>query len=175
MKMIDLVGHSPRRARALLLLVVACALLTSACGSNNSSAAKSSSAGVTVRLGYFPNLTHATAIAGVEKGLFAKHLAPDTVSVSTFNAGPAAVEAILGGAVDATYIGPNPAINAFAKSHGEAIRIVSGATSGGAALVVKPDITDAAGLRGKKVASPQLGNTQDVALRTWLKDKGLAR
>ena len=128
----------------------------------------------TLKLGYFPNITHATAIVGVESGIIQKALGPGvTFTVSSFNAGPAASEALLNGAIDATFIGPNPAINAFAKSNGAAIRIIAGATSGGAYLVVKPEITSAAGLRGKKVASPQLGNTQDVALRTWLADNGL--
>ena len=85
---------------------------------------------------------------------------------------PQAVEALFNGALDATYIGPNPAINAFAQSQGQAVRIISGATSGGAALVVKPEIADAAGLAGKKLATPQRGNTQDVALRAWLSDQG---
>ena len=128
----------------------------------------------TLKLGYFPNITHATAIVGVESGIFQKALGPGvTFTVSSFNAGPAASEALLNGAIDATFIGPTPAINAFAKSKGGAIRIVAGATSGGAYLVVKPDITSVAGLRGRKLASPQLGNTQDVALRTWLADNGL--
>ena len=129
---------------------------------------------VTLRLGYFPNVTHASAIVGVEGGLFQEELGSDVkLDTSTFNAGPQAVEALNSGALDATYIGPNPAINAFAQSGGEAIRIISGATSGGAFLVVKPDIKSAKDLKGKQVASPQLGNTQDVALRTWLKKKGL--
>jgi NitT/TauT family transport system substrate-binding protein len=129
---------------------------------------------VTLRLGYFPNVTHATALVGVESGLFQEKLGSNVqLETSTFNAGPAAVEALNSDALDATYIGPNPAINAFAQSNGEAIRIVSGATSGGAFLVVKPDIKSVKALKGKKVASPQLGNTQDVALRTYLKKKGL--
>ena len=130
---------------------------------------------VELRLGYFPNLTHATALAGIKQGFFEEAL-PDNVTLKTvpFNAGPEAVEAIFSGGLDASFIGPNPAINAFAKSKGEAIRIVSGATSGGAYLVVKPDITSPAQLKGKKLATPQLGNTQDVALRAWLKEQGLA-
>jgi NitT/TauT family transport system substrate-binding protein len=129
----------------------------------------------TLRLGYFPNITHATALVGVESGLFNEALGSDvTFEVSSFNAGGAASEALLNGAIDATYIGPNPAINAFAQSGGAAIRIIAGATSGGAYLVVKPDIASVADLRGKKLATPQLGNTQDVALRTWLADNGLA-
>jgi sulfonate transport system substrate-binding protein len=127
----------------------------------------------TLRLGYFPNVTHATAIVGVESGLFQEKLGRTQLDTSTFNAGPQVVEALNSGALDASYIGPNPAINAFAQSGGQAIRIISGATSGGAFLVVKPDVKNAKDLEGKKVASPQLGNTQDVALRTWLKKKGL--
>jgi sulfonate transport system substrate-binding protein len=127
-----------------------------------------------LRLGYFPNVTHATALVGVEGGIFKDKLGPGvTLQTSSFNAGGAAAEALLNGAVDAAYIGPNPAINAFAKSGGSAIRIVAGATSGGAYLVVKPEISSAADLRGRKLATPQLGNTQDVALRTWLADRGL--
>jgi NitT/TauT family transport system substrate-binding protein len=129
---------------------------------------------VTLRLGYFPNVTHATAIVGVEGGLFTEKLGSGVqLETSTFNAGPAAIEALNSDAIDATYIGPNPAINAYAQSNGEAVRIVSGATSGGAFLVVKPGIKGVKDLKGKKVASPQLGNTQDVALRTYLKQKGL--
>jgi NitT/TauT family transport system substrate-binding protein len=129
----------------------------------------------TLRLGYFPNITHATALVGVESGTFTKALGPGvTFELSSFNAGGAASEALLNGAIDATYIGPNPAINAFAQSQGAAIRIIAGATSGGAYLVVRPEIASVADLRGKKLATPQLGNTQDVALRTWLADNGLA-
>ena len=173
-----------RPARPLLLLapLALAALVMSACGGGGSGSANagttapaSSSSGtpVTVKLGYFPNLTHATAIVGVQQGIFAQALGPDKLQTSTFNAGPAAVEALFSGAVDASYLGPNPAINAYQQSHGQAIRIVSGATSGGAALVVKPTINAASDLRGKKVATPQLGNTQDVALRYWLLGKGL--
>ena len=130
---------------------------------------------VELRLGYFPNVTHATALAGIKQGFFEESL-PDNVTLTTtpFNAGPEAVEAIFSGGLDASFIGPNPAINAFARSKGEAIRIVSGATSGGAYLVVKPEITSAAQLKGTKLATPQLGNTQDVALRAWLKEQGLS-
>jgi NitT/TauT family transport system substrate-binding protein len=127
----------------------------------------------TLRLGYFPNVTHATAIVGVESGIFEDQLGKDVdLELSTFNAGPAAVEALFADALDATYIGPNPAINAFAQSDGEAIRIISGATSGGAFLVVKPEIKNVKGLKGTTLATPQLGNTQDVALRAFLKEKG---
>ena len=156
------------RVAALGLSILAGTGLLTACGSSDAS---SSDAKTTVRLGFFPNITHATALVGVDKGIYTKHLgkAPKTL---TFNAGPAATEAVFSGAVDATYVGPNPAINAFAKSHGQAIKIISGAASGGAALIVKPSIKSAADLRGKKIATPQLGNTQDVALRYWLKQQG---
>jgi NitT/TauT family transport system substrate-binding protein len=170
-----------RRSSILLLAVVAVlAVLAAACGDDGSGTATSSASGAaatetptTIRLAYFPNLTHASAIVGVEKGFFTEKLGANKLETKIVNAGPDAVTAILSGAIDASYIGPNPAINAFSQSSGEAIRIVSGATSGGALLVVKPDITSAAGLKGKKVASPQLGNTQDVALRYWLKQQGL--
>jgi NitT/TauT family transport system substrate-binding protein len=127
----------------------------------------------TLRLGYFPNLTHATALVGIEKGIFQAELGETKLDAHAFNAGPAVTEALFSGALDASYIGPNPAINAFTKSNGEAIRIISGATSGGAALVVKPGIKSAADLRGKTLSTPQLGNTQDVALRAWLAEQGL--
>ena len=128
---------------------------------------------VTLRLGYFPNVTHSTAIVGVERGIFAEALGSvATLEPRTFNAGPDVVEALFSGALDASYIGPSPAITAFARSNGEAIRIISGATSGGASLVVSADITEAADLAGARLGSPQLGNTQDVALRSWLKDQG---
>ncbi|MBK7826875.1 ABC transporter substrate-binding protein [Nannocystis sp.] len=127
-----------------------------------------------LRLGYFPNITHAAALVGVQDGTFARELGATKLETFTFNAGPAAIEALLSGSLDASYIGPNPAINAFVRSRGEAVRIVAGATSGGAFLVVRPDITSPADLRGQQLASPQLGGTQDVALRTWLASQGLA-
>jgi sulfonate transport system substrate-binding protein len=165
--------HVPRRLVRLAALpvvtAVAVGLLTPA-----GAGAAPKQGNVTLRLGYFPNVTHASALVGVEGGIFKEKLGTNVqLETSTFNAGPQAVEALNSGALDATYIGPNPAINAFAQSGGEAIRIISGATSGGAFLVVKPTIKNAKDLKGKQVASPQLGNTQDVALRTWLKKKGL--
>jgi NitT/TauT family transport system substrate-binding protein len=129
---------------------------------------------VTLRLGYFPNITHATGIVGVETGIFVRHLGP-TVKLQTaiFNAGPAAVEALFSEALDVVYIGPNPTINAYLRSKSEAVRVIAGATAGGAFFVVAPDISRPADLRGRRVASPQLGNTQDVALRSWLRAQGL--
>ena len=161
--------HLTRRLAIVAVVMVAAAGLV-APGVAGASPKQGS---VTLRLGYFPNVTHASAIVGVEGGLFREKLGNRAqLDTSTFNAGPQVVEALNSGALDASYIGPNPAINAFAQSNGEAVRIVSGATSGGAFLVVKPSIKRAKDLDGKKIASPQLGNTQDVALRTYLKKKG---
>jgi len=126
-----------------------------------------------VRLGYFPNVTHAPALVGVAQGTFAEALGDGVdLETFTFNAGTEAVEALLSESLDITFIGPNPAINAFAKSNGEAIRIISGSTSGGAYLVVRPGITSVEQLADKTLATPSLGNTQDVALRAWLKENG---
>ncbi len=165
-----------RELRGRLVSTVGIAVLLAvagACGSGDGPARSAGPRPVTVRLGYFPNLTHATALVGVERGIFTTALGADRLELSSFNAGPAAVEGLFSGAIDAAYVGPNPAINAFVRSKGQAIRIVSGATSGGAALVVRPTITDANGLRGKKLGTPQLGGTQDVALRHWLRSHGL--
>jgi NitT/TauT family transport system substrate-binding protein len=148
-------------------------LLLVACGQTARSAASSDGGPLTLRLGYFPNLTHAPALVGVKKGFFANALGSGvTLETHTFNAGPEAVTAILSNSIDATFIGPNPTTNAFTRSHGQAIRVIAGATSGGALLVVRPGITSAAGLQGKKIADPQLGGTQDVALRWFLKNHG---
>ncbi|HKH09234.1 MAG TPA: ABC transporter substrate-binding protein [Agromyces sp.] len=125
-----------------------------------------------LRLGYFANVTHAPALVGLEEGLFEEALGDTTLSTQVFNAGPAAIEALSAGAIDATYIGPNPAINTYVASGGQSARIIAGATSGGAALVVQPGIDDPSDLDGANLATPQLGNTQDVALRTWLAEEG---
>ena len=162
------------RRLAATAAALALALVVGACANGSSGSPDGNGQPATLRLGYFPNLTHATALVGVQEGIFQRNLGSGTrLETRTFNAGPAAVEALFSGAVDATYIGPNPAINAYAKSDGTAIRIISGATSGGALLIVRPGITDAQGLRGKRIATPQLGNTQDVALRSWLAKQGL--
>ena len=125
-----------------------------------------------VRLGYFANVTHAPALVGLEEGLFAESLGEIDLSTSVFNAGPAAIEALTAGAIDATYIGPNPSINTFIQSGGESARIVAGAATGGAALVVRPGIDSPQQLAGTTLATPQLGNTQDVALRVYLAGQG---
>jgi len=175
---------SPARRHAAVIgaLAALAALSLAACASSGQAATApttaGSSAGSTaeapeLRLGYFANITHAIPLIGVANGTFASALGATTLTTQIFNAGPAAVEAIFGGGIDAAYIGPNPSINAFAKSDGEAIRIVAGATSGGAQLVVRDGIASVADLRGRTIATPQLGNTQDVALRAWLKSNGL--
>jgi NitT/TauT family transport system substrate-binding protein len=163
-----------RRIAHLVLAVIAAATLAG-CGAGGG-ATKSAKAAqpLTLRLGYFPNLTHAAALVGVREGILAKALAPNAkLQTATFNAGPAEVQALFAGALDAAYLGPSAAVSAFEQSHGAAITVVSGATSGGAALVVKPAITTPAQLKGAKLATPQLGNTQDVALRYWLRDHAL--
>lgn len=126
---------------------------------------------VKVTIGHFSNLTHAQGVIGHANHWFEEDLAPAAVvDWKIFNAGPSAVEALFAGQLDIAYIGPSPAVNAYVKSEGEAVRIVSGASSGGAALVVRADagITRPEDFRGKKIASPQFGNTQDVSLRSWL-------
>ena len=125
-----------------------------------------------LRLGYFANVTHAPALVGLEEGLFDDALGDVEVTTQVFNAGPAAIEALSAGAIDATYIGPNPSINTFIQSGGESARIIAGAATGGAALVVRDGIDDPGDLEGTVIATPQLGNTQDVAARVWLADQG---
>ncbi|MGH9197308.1 MAG: ABC transporter substrate-binding protein [Acidimicrobiia bacterium] len=162
--------HVPRTR--LLPAILLC--LLSACGGGPAKSGTEAAEKPILRLGYFPNITHATALNLIEDSELSTEIRNvATVESKVFNAGPAAIESILSGALDATYIGPNPAINAFIKSKGAAVRIVSGATSGGAFLIVKPEINSARDLKGKKVASPQRGNTQDVALRSWLASQGL--
>ncbi|MEU6407006.1 aliphatic sulfonate ABC transporter substrate-binding protein [Streptomyces sp. NPDC046985] len=126
-----------------------------------------------VRIGYFPNLTHGTALVGLEDGLFQKELGATRIKAQSFNAGPAEIEALNAGSVDIGWIGPNSAINGYVKSHGTSLRIVAGSASGGVKLVVNPaKIGSLADLRGKKLATPQLGGTQDVALLNYLAGRG---
>ena len=128
---------------------------------------------VTLRLGYFPNVTHAPAIIGVEEGTFQEALGDNvTIELTTFNSGTEAIEALFADAIDMSFIGPNPAINGYSQSDGEALRIVAGTTSGGASLVVREGIDSPEDLAGTTIASPSLGNTQDVALRAWLAEQG---
>jgi NitT/TauT family transport system substrate-binding protein len=157
------------------LAIAAATIVVVACGQAVSSASPNDDQALTLRLGYFPNLTHAPALAGIKKGFFARALGANVnIETHTFNAGGDAVTAILSNSIDASFVGPNPATNAFVQSHGQAVRVIAGATSGGALLVVKPSITAIPELKGKKIADPQLGGTQDIALRWFLKSKGLA-
>ncbi|WP_156757723.1 ABC transporter substrate-binding protein [Actinokineospora pegani] len=169
--------RSPHRALAAGLAVAALLSALAGCSraEGDSAAATASDKGpaAQLRLGYFPNVTHASALIGLEQGFFAKELGSTELVPTKFNDGPTEVSALLGGSLDAGFIGSGPAINAFAKSDGDAVRLVAGATSGGAQLVTTPDITTPEQLEGTTVATPQLGNTQDVALKKWLADKGL--
>jgi NitT/TauT family transport system substrate-binding protein len=154
-----------------------------ACGygsgkSSDDSTARPASAGAElsadeVKIGYFPNLTHTGALVGLKEGIFQKELGGTTVKELTFNAGPAEIEALNAGAIDIGWIGPSPAINGYTRSGGKALRIISGAASGGVQLVVNPaKITTLDDVKGKRIATPQLGNTQDVALLNWIATKG---
>jgi NitT/TauT family transport system substrate-binding protein len=168
------------RARANLrrAVVAACAVLLAACGD----AAPASGAAHKVRVGHFPNVTHAQGLVGHGStrsghGFFEERLGPDfAVEWSVYNAGPNAMEALLAGSLDLAYVGPSPALNSYVKSKGDEVRIVAGAARGGAALVVQGDgrIAAPADFKGKKIATPQLGNTQDVACRAWLVAQGIA-
>lgn len=148
-----------------LPVVIACLVLAAAgCASPDASL-------TVVRVGYFPNLTHSQALIGVSRGDFADALGPETsLEPKVFNAGPSVIEALFAGEIDLAYIGPNPAINGYVRSQGEALRVIAGATSGGAAFIVRPQagIHSPADLNGKRLGTPQLGNTQDVALRSYL-------
>lgn len=162
-------------------LVVATAALLVACTSGGGAAPASPGASatpqqVTLRLGYFPNMTHAQPLVGLARGTYAEELGANVkVDTKTFNAGPAVIEALFAGAIDASYIGPNPTVTGYVQSQGKELRVIAGATSAGAALVVREGagITKPADLANKKIATPQLGNTQDVALRAWLQANGL--
>ena len=174
---------------SLLLLTLPLVLLV-ACGSDDenppATAATTAAAAtgdatpnsepVTLRLGYFANVTHSQPLVGLNNGIFQEELGDHvTIEAKTFNAGPSVIEALFAGEIDASFIGPNPAINGYIQSGGKALRIVAGATSGGAVFVVDPDsgIVEPEDLNGKKIATPQLANTQDVALRAWLIEQGL--
>jgi len=179
----------PGRFTRCLALLLALGLVAAACGDDDDSAAAGASdeggeesAGDTgadaepsgsLRLGYFPNVTHAPAIIGVQDGLFEEALGDGVeLETTTFNAGGEAIEALFSDAIDATFVGPNPAINGFSESEGTALRIVAGTTSGGASLVVRDGIDSPDDLEGTTLATPALGNTQDVALRAWLLEQG---
>jgi NitT/TauT family transport system substrate-binding protein len=177
-------GNWQMTRRALVAAGVAAALLAAAgvagCGSSSPAATSTSSATgdpsapVTLRLGFLENITHATALIGIKEGYFTKNLGKNvTLQLYPFSTGTQEATALLAGQLDAAYVGPNPAIEAWQKSDGKLIKVIAGAASGGAELVVKSGITSASQLKGQKLATPSLGNTQDVALRYWLRTHGL--
>ena len=127
-----------------------------------------------VRVGFFANVTHGSALIAQQKRFFEKFLAPQGTKIeyTLFNAGPSVIEAMKGGSIDVSFIGPNPAVSGYVSTRGALLKVVSGATVGGAQFITKKSITTVAQLRGKTIATPQLGNTQDVALRAYLRKKG---
>jgi NitT/TauT family transport system substrate-binding protein len=164
-------GVMRRLPAGLHRVLIAClALAASGCAPRDSSE-------TTIRVGYFPNLTHSQALIGLARGDFADALGPQVrIDAKAFNAGPSVIEALFAGEIDLAYIGPNPAVNGYVRSQGEALRVIAGATSGGASFIVRPEagIDSASDLSGKRIATPQLGNTQDVALRAYLARNQLA-
>jgi NitT/TauT family transport system substrate-binding protein len=164
------------RYRVILLLMASLMAILFGCGPKPSGGNGSGGSAIpTVRLGFFPNVTHAAALIGTADGSFAKSLGSAKLEEQIYNAGPAEIEALFADQIDIGYIGPGPAVNGFFKSRGKALRIVAGASDGGAGLVVRADsgITSVAGLAGKRVAVPQTGGTQDIALRHALRGAGL--
>ena len=167
--------------RVTTAAMIGAALLLAGCSSSSSSSSSSGSTSnanaagsspVTVRLGFLSNITHAPALIALKEGFFTKALgSAGTVKATAFSAGTEETTAILSGQLDAAYVGPNPAITAWQKSSD--IQIISGVATGGASVVVKKGITSPAQLKGKSLATPSLGNTQDVALRYWLKQHGV--
>jgi NitT/TauT family transport system substrate-binding protein len=156
-------------AAGLTLLAAGCASSSASTNSGSSPAGK-----VTLRLGFLENITHASALVGVKDGFFTKNLGKNvTLKLYPFSTGTEEATALLAGQLDAAYVGPNPAIKAWQTSGGQLIRVISGSAAGGAELVVKKSITAASQLKGQKLASPSLGNTQDVSMRYWLKQQGL--
>jgi NitT/TauT family transport system substrate-binding protein len=180
------------RVPGVLLLTLALTFGASACargpegggpdgdrppGASGESRAGSTAPGRTpVRLACFPNLTHAQALIGAARGDFQRALGSGaSLAVRTMNAGPSVIEAVFAGEIDLAYVGPGPALNGHVRSNGDALRVLAGSMSGGAVFVTRGagDFRSAAGLSGRRLAAPQLGNTQDIALRTWLRSKGL--
>lgn len=173
-----------RRALAAVAALPLIAVVLTSCGYGSAAEDKNDKAEVAagakkiegldeVKIGYFPNLTHATALVGDQEGLFQKELGATKAKYTQFNAGPSEIEALNSKSIDIGWIGPSPAINGYTKSQGENLRIIGGSASGGVKLVVDPDkIKSLDDVKGKKIATPQLGNTQDVAFLNWIKEKG---
>ncbi|WP_409238183.1 aliphatic sulfonate ABC transporter substrate-binding protein [Streptomyces sp. PA5.6] len=175
---------APRTRLAALAALPLLALTLGACGYGSDSSDEDGKAKVAegakkiedldaVKIGYFPNLTHATALVGNQEGLFQKELGGTEAKYAQFNAGPSEIEALNAGSIDIGWIGPSPAINGYTKSQGKNLRIIGGSASGGVKLVVNPKkIKTLDDVKGKKIATPQLGNTQDVAFLNWIAEKG---
>ncbi|GAA3084030.1 aliphatic sulfonate ABC transporter substrate-binding protein [Streptomyces rectiviolaceus] len=173
-----------RRALAAVAALPLLAVVLTSCGYGSAADDKDDKAKVAagakkiegldeVKIGYFPNLTHATALVGDQEGLFQKELGATKAKYTQFNAGPSEIEALNSKSIDIGWIGPSPAINGYTKSQGKNLRIIGGSASGGVKLVVNPDkIKSLDDVKGKKIATPQLGNTQDVAFLNWIKEKG---
>jgi NitT/TauT family transport system substrate-binding protein len=156
---------------ALRLLLLALAAVLAAAGAGCRKSGGDSGADAPLRLGFFPNITHAQALVGDAEGAFTAEPGIGRLEVKQFNAGPSAMEALVAGSLDVSYVGPGPAINTYLRAGGE-LRVIAGAVNGGAVLVTRTAKSPAE-LKGRKLASPQLGNTQDIALRHWLKQQGL--
>ncbi|MFF7642613.1 aliphatic sulfonate ABC transporter substrate-binding protein [Streptomyces canus] len=175
---------APSALRRILAVTAALPLLTlAACGYGSqakdndtvkvAAGAKKIDGLDSVKIGYFGNLTHGTALVGVNKGFFQKELGATKASYATFNAGPSEIEALNSKSIDIGWIGPSPAINGYTKSGGKSLKIIGGSASGGVKLVVNPDkIKSLKDVKGRKIATPQLGNTQDVAFLNWIADQG---
>ncbi len=165
--------YSRVRVKAPLALLLICLPLV---GCSLRTPPKGEAGVPVIRLGYFPNITHSQALIGIARGDFQQALGSKVhIEPTVFNAGPSVIEALFAEQIDLAYVGPNPAINGYVQSQGQALRVISGATSGGAAFIVRPSaaIRTASDLHGKRLATPQLGNTQDVALRAYLASHGL--
>lgn len=160
---------TPVRSRLPLALLVL--LTATGLGCKKSGGEASSDPNAPLRVGFFPNITHAQALVGNAEGAFSAEPGLGRLDIKQFNAGPAAMEALVAGSLDVSFVGPGPAINTYLKA-GRELRIIAGAVNGGAVLVTRTAKSPAE-LKGKKVASPQIGNTQDIALRHWLKAQGL--
>src|SRR5215208_5033477 len=158
--------------RKLFVLMVGITLVLPLSGGCDKDKGSASSGGGTeeVRIGYFANVTHAQAVLGVSGGTFEKAIAPAKMSTKVFNAGPSLIEALFAGEIDIGYVGPGPALNAHSKGRGEKIRVIAGAAANGVLIVARKDagITSLAELNGRRLATPQMGNTQDISARHYL-------
>lgn len=175
---------SPALRRSFAVIAALPLLTLAACGygsdSTTDNAKEKVAAGASkidglgsVKIGYFGNLTHGTALVARQQGLFQKELGGTKAAYQIFNAGPSEIEALNSGSIDIGWIGPSPSINGYVKSGGKGLKIIGGSASGGVKLVVNPKkIKSLKDIKGKKIATPQLGNTQDVAFLNWIADQG---